>query len=141
MKKGKQQLGMANNIYHQLPIPKRRLMGCAGESGAFSWLSSLPIEEHYFSLRKGAFRDALYLRYGWNITNVSSRSACGATFDVDHAMSCHKGGLPILHHNEVQDIATETIKEVCTNVECRDCNPLMGKTFNSGPPTVKMRQG
>ena len=37
-------------------------------------------------------RDALCLRYGWNIINVSSRCACGATFDVDHAMSCHKGG-------------------------------------------------
>ena len=23
----------------------------------------------------------------------------------------------------------------------QDCNPLIGKTFNSGPPTMKMRQG
>ena len=32
-------------------------------------------------------------------------------------MSCHKGRLPTLHHNEVQDITAEMIKEVCTNVE------------------------
>ena len=63
-KKGKQQSDMANNIYHHLPIPQHRLMDCAGESGASSWLSALAVEEHHFSLSKGAFRDALGLRYG-----------------------------------------------------------------------------
>ena len=96
----------------QARILQRRLMDCARESGASSWLSPLPIEEHHFSLSKGAFRDALCLRYGWNITNVSSRCACGATFDVDHAMSCHKGGLPTLRHNEARDITAEMIKKV-----------------------------
>ena len=125
----------------QARIPQRRLMDCARESGASSWLLALPIEEHHFSLSKGAFRDAQCLRYGWNITNVSSRCACGATFDVDHAMSCHKGGLPTLRHNEVRDITAEMIKEVCTNVEIEPrLQPLDGETFNSGPPTVKMRQ-
>ena len=32
-------------------------------------------------------------------------------------MSCHKGGLPTLRHNEVGDITAEMIKEMCTNVE------------------------
>ena len=92
-------------------------MDCAGESGASSWLLAIPIEEHHCSLSKDSFRDALCLRYGWNITNVSSRCACGAIFDVDHAMSCHKDGLPTLCHTEVRDITTEMIKEECTNVE------------------------
>jgi len=34
------------------------------EKGVSSWLSVLPIEEHGFALLKGAFRDALCLRYG-----------------------------------------------------------------------------
>ena len=136
MKKGKQQLDMANNISHQLPIPQRRLMDCAGDSGVSSWLSALPIEEHHFSLSKGTFRDALCLRYGWNITNVSSKCACGANFDIDHAMSCHKGGLPTLRHNEVWDITAEMIKEVCKNVEIeprlqpRDRKNLQLRTAN-----------
>ena len=84
---------MANHIYHQLPVAKCRLMDCARENGVSSWLSALPIEEHEFTLSKGAFRDALCLRYGWNITNLGSNCACGVTFmNVDHAMSCHKGG-------------------------------------------------
>ena len=32
-------------------------------------------------------------------------------------MSCHKGGLPTLRHNEVRGITAEMMKEVCTNVE------------------------
>ena len=114
----------------QARILQRRLMDCARESGASSWLSPLPIEEHHFSLSKGAFRDALCLRYGWNITNVSSRCACGATFDVDHAMSCHKGGLPTLRYNEVRDITAKMIKEVCTNVEIEPrLQPLDGENL------------
>ena len=66
---------------------------------------------HHFSLSKGTFRDALFLCYGWNITNVSSKCACDVTFDVDHAKPCHKGGLPTLCHNEVWYITAEMIKK------------------------------
>jgi len=40
-------------------------MELAEEKGSSSWLSALPIEEHGFCLHKGAFTDALALRYGW----------------------------------------------------------------------------
>ena len=79
--KTEQQIDGSNSIYHQLPLVTRCLIDCARENGASSWLSALPIEEHSFSLSKGAFRDALCLRYGWNISNVSSRCACGFTED------------------------------------------------------------
>ena len=36
----------------------------SGESGSSSWLTALPLTEHGFALYKGAFRDALCLRYG-----------------------------------------------------------------------------
>ena len=35
----------------------------SNEKGASSWLSVLSIKEHGFTLHKGAFRDALCLRY------------------------------------------------------------------------------
>ena len=71
-KKGKQPSDMVNKISHQLPIPQCRLMDCAGESDASSWLLALPIEEHHFSLSKGAFRNALCLQYGWNIAETAT---------------------------------------------------------------------
>ena len=40
-------------------------MDMASEKGSSSWLVALPIESYGFSLHKGAFRDAISLRYGW----------------------------------------------------------------------------
>ena len=31
-------------------------------------------------------------------------------------MSCHKGGLPTLRHNEIHDLAAELLGEVCHNI-------------------------
>ena len=61
-------------------------------------------------------RDAISLCYGWSIQNVSSTCASGTPFSVDHAMSCHKGGLLTLRHNEICDLAAELLREVCHNV-------------------------
>ena len=43
----------------------QRAMELASEKGASSWLTALPLAEFGFSLHKGAFRDAVALRYGW----------------------------------------------------------------------------
>ena len=59
------------------------LMECAREKGVSSWVSTLPFEEHGFFLHKGAFRDALCLRYGWKIHNLPIQCACGDPLSVD----------------------------------------------------------
>ncbi len=41
-----------------------KAMDLASQPGASSWLISLPIKEHDFCLHKGAFVDAMALRYG-----------------------------------------------------------------------------
>ena len=55
----------------------------AQEKGASSWLTSLPILEHGHALHKGAFQDALALRYGWTPLqcplNVFAVKAFGGT--------------------------------------------------------------
>ena len=66
----------------------RHAMTLAREKGASTWLTSLPLEEHGFSLHKGAFRDALALRYGWLPSNTPTSCACGKSFSVEHALSC-----------------------------------------------------
>ncbi len=40
-------------------------MEFAKEKGASTWLTAIPLVEHGFALHKGAFQDALALRYGW----------------------------------------------------------------------------
>jgi len=72
--------------------------------GASSWLSAYPLMEHGFVLHKSAFHDALALHYGWPLDQVPSHCACGTHFSVDYALSCPKGDLPTLRHNEIRDL-------------------------------------
>ena len=88
-------------------------MTLAQERGASSWLTSLPIKEHGFTLHKGDFRDALALRYGW--TPVRSPS-CGSSFSVEHSLSCPKGGFPTIRHNEIRDLSAGLLSEVSNDV-------------------------
>jgi hypothetical protein len=82
-----------------------------------NWLSSIPLEEFDFKLNKVEFWDALHLRYNWPVPNLPSRCACGERFDVQHAMSCKKGGFVTQRHNELRDITARLLTEVCNDVE------------------------
>ena len=37
-------------------------------------------------------------------------------FNVEHALSCAKGGFPSLRHNEIRDITASLLTEVCSEV-------------------------
>jgi len=88
----------------------------ASVKGASSWLTALPLQEHGFALHKSAFLDALALRYGWIPLRAPSLCACGSSFSVDHVLSCPKGGLPSLRHNDVRDLTATLLSEVCSQV-------------------------
>lgn len=47
-------------------------MDLAAEKGSSSWSTTLPIKECGFSLHKGAFGDAVWLRYGWIPNNLAT---------------------------------------------------------------------
>ena len=85
--------------------------------GASAWLSALPLSEYGFSLHKAAFHGAVALHYGWPLQRTPSHCACGAAFSVDHALSCPKGGLPSLRHNEIRDLTAHLLTEVCHQVQ------------------------
>ena len=36
---------------------------------------------------------------------------------MDHVLSCPKGGLPSLHHNEIRDLTARLLTEVCHQVQ------------------------
>ena len=98
------------------PKSLQRAMDLAQEKGASSWLTALPLEEFGLTLHKGAFRDAISLRYGWQPLHTPSTCPCGTNFTVEHALSCPKGGFPTLRHNEVRDLTANLMTEVCNDV-------------------------
>ena len=105
-------------------------MDLASESGASSWLTSLPLTKFGFTLHNGALRDALALRNGWLPSHIPTHCECGAKFTIDHCLSCQKGGFPILRHNAVRDLTAHLLTEVCHDVRVEpDLQPLSGKTL------------
>ena len=92
-------------------------LNLATTGGASAWLSALPLLEYGFSLHKAAFHDAVTLCYGWPLQRTPSHCACSAAFSVDHALSCPKGGLPSLRHNEIRDLTAHLLTEVCYQVQ------------------------
>ena len=86
------------------------------ETGASNWLTSLPLEELDYHLNKQQFWDAIRIRYNWALSNLPAECVCGKKFDISHAMSCKKGGLVTLRHNEVRDVTGKLLEEVCKDV-------------------------
>ena len=122
----------ADSVQNHLTLGLKRSVELAKEKGASSWLSVLPLEEHGFYLHKGEFRDALCLRYGWQLNNIPQTCKCGTQFTVDHAMMCHLGGFPTIRHNEIRDITATLLTEVCHNVATEPpLQPLTGETLTA----------
>ena len=53
----------AEEICEFLPVSLQRAVDLAKEKGSSTWLTALPLVEHGFALHRGAFHDALALRY------------------------------------------------------------------------------
>ena len=66
------QKNLADSIHSHAPPQLQKAIVLAQESGASSWLSTLPLNEYKFSLHKRALHDALALRYGWPLSNIPS---------------------------------------------------------------------
>jgi len=105
-----------SELHRQVEPSLQRAMDLAAVKGASNWLTTLPLKEHGFALHRSAFQDALALRYGWPPLRSPTLCACGAPFSVEHVLSCPKGGLPSLRHNEVRDLTANLLTEVCSQV-------------------------
>ena len=121
----------ANQLKPLLPLPLQRAMEIYSDQGASHWLCALPIMSHGFALPKGAFRDALCLRYNWQPDHLPVQCACGQSFSVDHALSCPTGGYSVIRHNELRDLTASLLSEVCHDVETEpQLLPLTGEQLN-----------
>jgi len=70
-----------------------------------------------FTLNKGEFRDALKLRYDWEIAGKPSICMCGNAFNYDHAMVCRSGEFIIQCHNELRDLEADMLSGICNDVK------------------------
>ena len=68
------------------------------EKGASSWLTVIPIKDQGYDLNKREFKDAIKMRYNWEISDLPKTCVCGDIFDVDHAVICKRGGFVIQRH-------------------------------------------
>ena len=104
-------------------------MDLANEKGSSCWLTCLPLDRYGFHLTKSEFRDALHLRYGWEMKNTPKNCPCRATFTTSHALHCAKGGYTIMRHNEVRDLFGSLMAETCNDVQIEPLlQPLDGET-------------
>ena len=109
----------------------QRAVALASEKGSSAWLSALPTAAHGFDLTKAAFRDALCLRYGWLLPKVPSTCVCGSPFSASHALQCPTGGFPSVRHNEIRDMLSDLLKEVCHDVSLEpSLQPLTGERLS-----------
>ena len=121
-----------------LPVLLRKSLELAQESGASAWLTSLPIEEFGFTLHKGAFHDALAIRYNWPPQHAPSFCACGTKFSLEHSLSCPKGRFPSIRHNEIRDLTANLLTEVCSDVWIEpSLQPLSGETLQGASSNIQ----
>ena len=133
--KAKSEIKLKRNEIHKSTLEKirsnmsdqeKRINEANQESRSYNWLTSLPIKENNYNLNKDQFWDALRIRFNWNIPRLPSECACGSKFNLTHALSCKKGGFVSIRHNEVRDITTQLLKEVCSDGKKEP--PLIGLT-------------
>ena len=85
------------------------------------------------NLSKREFRDAVKLRYDWEIADLPAMCTCEDLFTVDHAMVCRHGGLIIQRHDEIRDLKAEMLRMVCTDVETEPVlQEIAGEELNRG---------
>ena len=126
-----------DGIKNSLPPKTRRAMELATEKGASNWLTVIPIKEMDYNLNKGEFRDAVKLRYEWEIADKPSVCVCGDTFNIDHAMICKRGGFIIQRHNELRDLEADMLNIVCNDVEVEPVlQELTGEVLPRGANTA-----
>ena len=62
----------AKKVRGSLPQNCQATIEQSCEYGASSWITAIPVTDFGFNLHKLAFRDTLYLRYGWPLSRLPS---------------------------------------------------------------------
>ena len=121
---------MLDELYKEMCPRMKHMIELANEKGASSWLTSLPLVDFGFVLNKQEFRDALYLRYGFTLSNIPRYCVCGTLNSIDHTLICKRGGYVSMRHNLMRDLEAKLLSEVCRDVVIEPTLlPITGETF------------
>ena len=118
----------------------KRNLDLAREKGSGSWLTALPVQALGYVLNKQEFRDSLCLRYGWRVPQTSQFCNCGKRNDVNHALTCTKGGYVYMRHNRIRDLEANILKDVCKDVRIEpELMPIGSGGTESSNASLKAR--
>ena len=95
----------------------KRAIEVSNEKGSSSWLIALPIEAQGFVLNKTEFTDGLNLRYHRELRGLPPTCACGAKFDITHALNCKRGGFIHMRHDNLRDLNIKLLAKVQNDVQ------------------------
>ena len=102
------------------------------DEGCLELVNNIAIKVGKLRPNKMKFWDALSLKYRWSPKYFPSTCPCGKRFDVDHAMSCMKGGFVHRRHDDVRDLFASLLKDICHDVEVEPhLQPLTGEVLIS----------
>ena len=91
----------------------------AAKTGA--WLKVLPSTVNGTELGAQEWRDALFLRYGLETTDLPKYcDGCEARFSISHAIDCKKGCLVTARHNELHDGVADLASKAFTPSHVRN---------------------
>ena len=113
-----------DQIRAEMSEVQRRLNDLAREKHASLWLCTIPIKDEGYHLTKQQFWDLIHIRYGWQLSRTPINCACGSKFDLDHALTCKKGGFISLRHNHLRNVTAKLLGEVCKDITVE---PLLTK--------------
>ena len=105
-----------DSLRAEMTIDEKRQIDANVECGVSNWLTTIPLKEWGYDLNKQQFWDAIRIRYNWNLERLPTDCICGEKFNLSHALSCKKGGMVTLRHNELRDITATLLKEICHDV-------------------------
>eukprot|EP00794_Sanderia_malayensis_P014696 gene14696-biopygen11793 len=131
-KREENNIKLLNQLRERMTKEQLRANDLACMKGASSWLTTLPLSSENFVLNKREFYDAIHLRFRWPLKFLPSSCPCGKKFDVDHAMSCAKGGFVYQRHDETHDLFAHLMKEVYNDVKVEPhLQPITGESLPS----------
>ena len=115
---------------------KSKLIDISRKCGASLWLTTLPIKNDGFQIDKQSFWDLVKIRYGHQLNRLPNDCVCGSQFNLEHSLSCKKGGFVTLRHNTVRDLTANLLPEVCKDVRVEPpLNQLTGENLDKASNT------
>ena len=130
-----------NEIHIESSDKRKKLLEIISEKGASLWLTILPNKDEGFQLDKQTFWDLIRIRYGYQLTRLPEKCACGAHFDLQHSLSCKKGGFVSLRHNMIRDVTAKLLDEVCHDVRVEpQLLPVTGESFKEATANRSLQE-